>query len=258
MTRPSTSTILTLLGAALGSWLLLGCFTVTNEAPTYDELDQKEKAAVDTILAELTAFDAAVKKLSKYNIDEVVKREAISVSFEAMMFASTFGDQIIHISTWENLSDNQRALFASWEKTSKEVAEPIYKKLFYQFLAVAQGAKEFLFKVHTPEWVYQHQSFFSIERDGIRTALSYFDSAGRRTEMWSFASAACQPILTQYAAQYGDKFTKQYFVDHYAELAAPDNPVGYMYFICRWIEEGMLEASDFPTELAWLTTLTST
>jgi hypothetical protein len=238
---------------ALVALAAASCLTVTNERPTYKELDGKEKEAVDMVIRELTAFNAQVKKRTIYNIDEIVDRERISVSFEGLIFTGNIGDNTIHVAAWENLSNDQRKLIQQWFKCASLAAtEQSYKKLFYQFLAVGQGAKQFMYKVLTPAWVFGHRTLFSIERDSIRTALAHYVAEGRKSEMWTFLGATCSPVLSQYAPAYSASFSKTYLADHFAELANPENPTGYMYYICRWIEESKPETEDLTIELNWL------
>jgi hypothetical protein len=233
--------------------LVAGCLTVTHERPAYQELDTTEKAAVDTIISELTALNKQVKLRTKYNIDEIVDKERISVNFEGLIFTANIGDSTIHVATWENLSDRQRELVQKWfaAKTPAATAQ-IYKKFFYQFMAVVQGSKEFMYKVLTPSWVFAHRSLFSIEQDSVRTALSHYAAVGRKAEMWTFLKSACTPVKTQYGPIYGATFGKTYMKDHAIDLANPTDPSGYMYYFCRWIDAGFSEAEDLTRELNWL------
>jgi hypothetical protein len=233
--------------------LLSGCLTVTHERPAYQELDSTEKAAVDTIISELTAFDGQVKSRTTYNIDEIVDRERISVNFEGMIFTANIGDSTIHVATWENLSDRQRALVQKWFGAATPVAAAqTYRKFFYQFMAVVQGSKEFMYKVLTPGWVFSNRSLFNIERDSVRTALAHYAAVGRRAEMWSFLEAACAPVKAQYGPTYAATYSNKYLAAHALELADPTDPSGYMYYFCRWIESGFGEAEDLTRELNWL------
>ncbi len=109
-----------------------------------------------------------------------------------------------------------------------------------------------MYKVLTPAWLFQHRTLFSMEKDSVRTSLAHYAAVGRSTEMWGFVTALCGPVKTQYAATYEPNFNKQYLAAHATELANPENPVGYMYFICRWIELGKSEAMDLTVELNWL------
>jgi hypothetical protein len=246
----------TLLTAAL---LLQACgLSVTNERPSYDELDPVEKGAVDTILQELTQFNAQVAQRTKYDISEILDREKIHVSFEGLIFSANLGDQVIHVSVWENIGRAKQSLIQSWFKAQTPTkAKAIYVKLFYQFLAVSQGAKQFMYKVLSADWVYHHRSIFNVEKDSIRTALSHYVAVGRKQEMWGFLKGACSPVLSQYAAEFSSKFDKTYLQQHFTEIFDPEDPTGYMYFVCRWIELGMLEAEGLNGELTWLIDLPS-
>jgi hypothetical protein len=256
--HPAHAVGLLVVAAALAGGLGggAGCgLMVTNDQKPYEELSTEEKSAVDTILKELTAFDKQVKTRTTFNIDEVIDRSRINVSFHSMILATNLGDGTIHISTWEDLSPEQQTLVGQWFKTTAapSTTKAYYQKFFYQFLAVVQGVKQFMFHVLTPTWVYEHRTLYSIERDSIRTTLSHYIAEGRKSEMWTFVSALCTPVIAQYDATYTSVFTKAYLADHFTELAAPENPTGYMYFLCRWIVDGEADAeSDLTTELVWL------
>lgn len=233
-----------------------GCgLSVTHERPSYEELDPVEKSAVQTVLKELRRFDTQVKNRTAHNISEVVDRERIHVSFEGAIFSGNLGDGTIHVAIWENLNDAQRALVAQWFKTSEAGAAAIYRKFFYQFMAVVQGAKQLMYKVHTPTWVYHHRTLWSIERDSIRTALAHYIAEGRRAELWPFLSRACTPIKSRYAPQFSDKFSKKYLQANFKSIYSPDAPSGYMYFICRWIDQGKQMHDSLGGELDWLINL---
>ena len=239
---------------ALGAWLLVGCgFTVTSDRPPYADLDQKEKDAVDVIIRELTAFNAQIKARTKYSIDEVIDKERIDVSFEGLIFSANIGDNVIHVATWENLSDAQRTTIQGWWKCATLAAtEQSYKKFFYQFMALMQGVKQYMYKALTPTWLFQHRTLFSMEKDSVRTSLAHYAAVGRSAEMWNFVTALCAPVKAQHTATYEPNFNKQYLAAHVTELANPENPVGYMYFICRWVDLGKAEAMDLTVELNWL------
>jgi hypothetical protein len=238
------------------SMLISGCgLNVTNERPSYSELGSEEQAAVQTILKELRRFDAQLKVTTgnQHNIQEVLDLERIHVSFEGLIFSANLGDDLIHVAVWENLGAAKQALIQSWFKASTpQGARAVYVKLFYQFLAVVQGVKQFLYNLHTPAWVFQHRSLYSIERDSVRTALAHYVKEGRQQEMWPFLKNACTPVLSQYAAAFSSKFSKKYLQRNFGEIFDPDDPTGYMYFMCRWIEMGMQEAEGLGGEVKWL------
>lgn len=231
-----------------------GCgLTVTNERPTYDELDAPEKGAVDTILAELAAFAGQVKSRTTHSIDGIVDREKIHVSFEGYIFAANLGDGIVHVSTWENLSAEQQALVQQWfGRPDPASAREAYVMFFYRFMATSQGAKQFMFDVLTTEWVFANRSLFNVERDSVRTALSHYQALGQQAEMWGFMESVCAPLLAQYEPLYGPTFDKRYLRDNFTTLAEPQAPTGYMYYLCRWYQLGVRDAENLTLELKWL------
>jgi hypothetical protein len=233
--------------------LVAGCLTVTHERPAFTDLDPKEQAVVDIVLAELSAFNAQVKARTTYTIDEIIDRDRIDVAFEGMIFTANIGDNVVHIATWENLSDQQRTIVQGWFKAATPaVAQQTYETFFYRFMAVVQGVKQYMYKVLTTAWLFDHRTLYSMERDSVRTALAHYAAVGRKTEMWGFLTTACTPVKAQYDAAYSAKFTKQYLADHIIELANPADPTGYMYFYCRWIDAGKVEAEELTKELVWL------
>ncbi len=238
-------------GACLGTFAECS-LTVTNERPAYKDLDSEEKSAVDVILLELERLDAQIKDRTIYNIDEIINRERIHVSFEGIIFAGNFGDNVIHVAVWENLSSEQHRLIQEWFAADASLAKSIYETLIYHFMAVEQGVKQFMFKVLGPAWVYSNRTLFSFERDSIRTALAHFNAEGRKEEMWNFLTSSCSSVLNQYAKEYSNKYSKQYLQQHFSEIYDPYRPTGYMYFICRWVEEGVNEAEDLTNEFNWL------
>jgi len=246
MRRVSLLTLALLAPAACG-------LTVTSDRPSYEELDQQEKSAVDTILGELTRFNKQVKQRTQYNIDRIVDREQIHVSFEGLIFSANLGDDVVHVATWENLGQGKQALTQGWFKAKTPTqARSVYVKLFYQFLGVVQGVKQFMYQVLTPPWVFSHRSLYNQERDAIRTALAHYVVEGRQTEMWGFLKSACSPVIAQHSAEWDSKFSKKYLQEHFYEVFDPDDPTGYMFFVCRWIEMGMQDAEGLNAELNWL------
>ena len=245
------------LAPALCFWWTLvasGCgFRVTNERPTFAQLEPHEQSVVETVLAELRGFNAQVEKRTPLSIDAIIDRERINVSFDGHIFFGNLGDGVIHVAPWENLSAGQRTLVKTWfGATSDDATKELYQRFFYRFIAVGQGAKQFMYEALTADWVYAHRSLFNVERDTIRNALSYFQTVGRRNEMWGLTETICRPLLTRYESTYGPTFDKKYLLANLQELANPEAPTGYLYYVCRWIEMGKVDVVDLSTELAWV------
>ncbi|PIE17682.1 MAG: hypothetical protein CSA65_07995 [Proteobacteria bacterium] len=234
----------------------IGCgLEVTQDRPAYADLDPHEKRVVQIVLDELRGFNAQVETYTPYTIASVINREKINVSFKGKIFFGNLGDQVIHISPWENLSEDQRKLAAGWFSTSVAAAKPIYEKLFYRFLAISQGAKQFQYEALGVEWVFGNRSLYNVERDSLRETLSYYRHVGRQAEMWSFVTSVCKSILVQHGSSI--PFSKSYLRDNVQQLANPDAPTGYMRYVCGWIAKGKVDAVDMRTELTWVPTIPS-
>lgn len=235
--------------------LLGGCdWRVTRERPSFDDLDTYEKSAVEIVLEELAAFNQQVKTHTDFDIDAIVDRERINVSFEGIIFAANLGDELVHVAVWDNLSEGQKELVASWfQSSSREAAKQSYERFFYRFMAVSQGVKQYMYETLGVEWVFGHRSIFNVERDSARIALSHYATVDPSRAMWTFLEASCRPILQQYDATYGPTFSKKYLKDNFRELIGDGRtPTGYMYYLCRLIEMGRDTAVDIASELQWI------
>ncbi|MCB9556205.1 MAG: hypothetical protein H6707_08900 [Deltaproteobacteria bacterium] len=236
------------------SWLVTSAcgLRVTNERPSYDQLEATEKSVVQRVLAELQSFNKQVESRTDYSVRSILGRDNIHVSFDGLIFVGTLGDNVVHVSPWENLSASQRTLIRSWfGSASADAARQTYEALFYRFFIVSQGVKQFMFEVHSPTWIYGNRSLFNVERDSIRAALSYYRDSGQRG-MWDLTEKACAPLIRQYDALYSPNFNKYYMRDNFRTLADPQAPTGYMYFLCRFVRMGRDDSVDFTYELTWL------
>lgn len=251
--RPSRLAVAPLFTVTAATfYLLAGCgLTVTQERPSYAELEPHEQNVVQIVLSELRGFNAQVEARTKYSIGAIIDQERINVSFEGNIFSANLGDGVIHVAPWENLDAGQHALVARWFGSSEAAAKATYEKLFYRFLAVAQGAKQYQYEALGVKWIYANRSIYNVERDSIRETLSYYRTIGKQADMWNFASSACKNILVQNKVT----FEKKYLQDNLQALANPKAPSGYMYYICRFVEMGKVEAVDLTTELLWVPTI---
>ena len=244
--------------------------TVTNEPPTYEELDKPEQEAVDIVYAELKALDAKVRQRTlaifkrQYSLSPLVSKDRIIVDFEGLLFSFNFGDGRLRVAAWENLSASQRAVVGTWFGTTGTKTETTYKNFVYRFMALAQGMKQYMYNLDTADNVYQHKYIFSMEFDSTRATHAYLDLVGRKA-MWSDVARACAPILamSQHKSAYDKYFTakesaakpmrfpqaKMYLQDNWRVLSDPNDPTGYMYFFCQAATIGQKEARPFDTEL---------
>ncbi len=260
-----------LLPLILAAALAAGCgLTVTNEPPTYEELDKPERAAVDIVYTEIKALDARVRQRTQvifkrqYTLSPLVDKARIIVNFEGLLFSFNFGDGRLRVAAWENLTDAQRQVAGAWFGAKGAAAETTYKTFVYRFMALAQGMKQYMYNLGSADNVYQHKYIFSMEFDSTRATHAYLAMVGRK-HMWPQIAAACAPILANKAHQkaYSHMFTakesaakpmrfpqaKTYLQDNWRTLADPADPSGYMYFFCQATMIGQKEARHFDTEL---------
>ncbi len=250
--------------------LLQGCgLTVTGDNPPYKDLEPEEQSAVDIIVAELKALDKVAKQRSKaifghtIDLNPVVDKERIHVSFQGRILALNVGDGTIHVATWENLTDQQRKLVQSNFKSTAAKAKVWFEKLFYRVLAVSNGIKQFTF--NTPSKTLGSFSIFNMELHPMRTAMGYFTLVGRKSDIWSFTNTACKQVLAQGKSRFGKMFTtaqsmgtprfpkaKAYMNDNTQDFFEGADPTATLYFICQWTVIGKEETEGFDDELRWL------
>ncbi|MDZ4693725.1 MAG: hypothetical protein SGI86_01150 [Deltaproteobacteria bacterium] len=244
--------------AILGLLLLLACgdFTVTNERPTFAELTPPEQTVVDRVLTELRSFNQQVENYTDYSVSSIINREKIDVSFKEFILVANLGDQTVHISAWENLSQKQRDLIKTWfNAINAEEARQYYEFFFYRFFVVGQGAKQFMYESSSVGWVYANRSLYAVERDSTQLSLTYFQNDG--TAM-ALINRGCEQVRRRYDATYRSGFelkrpnADQYFLDNARSLLDPKAPTGYMYYVCGWIKRGMGLLDTMDGELDWL------
>jgi hypothetical protein len=241
------------------SWLVIvlaapACgLTVTNERPTYEQLEPERQEVVEVILQELSVLNDRVRAHSPLDIEVLLERDNVDVSVEHLIVAANLGAGVIHVSTWDRLTPGQQALIQQWfEQPTLEATEQVYEKLFYRFLAVSQGAKQVMYEELTADYVNTHKSPYTIERHAIRATLSHFKEAGRKKEIWGLLDRICQPMRAAYDPVWGDHFSQQHLKENFHELTDLEAPTGYMYYICRWYELGTRETAGFTADLHWL------
>lgn len=265
-------TTLTLVAALTLGQVACG-LTVTNEVPAYEELppDSPERKAIDVIYTECKAFHNQLRKLRPKNawpiapiINKAGDRDHINTSFQGMVFIYNYGDGKIHIAAWENLTDAQRQIIHGWfQRPTLAESEAWYKWFFYRFMAVAQCAKQYMFNQHSPVWVFSNRYIYTIERDAMRVALAYFKAVGRSSEVWGRTQSHCAPVLKQYSARWSHlflakyksnhyKLAKQHMQDNFTTLADPNDPTGFMYWLCQGIIYEKSRLDPLSRELEWL------
>ncbi len=227
-----------------------GCdLTLTQDRPSYEDLSAVERAAVDRILARLQAFNAALRLDSRtgigreYSLGPVAEdRDRINVSFRGLWIAANLGDDVIHMSVWENLSAPQRAEWASWFGEAEAAAKARYEGFFHDWVAAHLAGIQAVFRIQTVEYVYGNRSVFKLERDGQRLAASY--ARVHDPGLLSRARATCGPIRDRFAARWGAGFTQEYYLANFRALTDPAMPSGWIYFLCRHMAEAEVRGVD--------------
>lgn len=227
-------------------------FSVTNKHQKADtNVEQEVQRAV---LDELTKLDERIRDVSEYDINSILDPAKIDVSVKGSLVSLNLGDGVIHMSVWENLTEQQQLRVGQWFGGDPKAT---YEKFFYRFLTVSQGMKQLQFNILTVPWVYKNRSIFGVERDSIRGALGYYAWVGEPA-MWQFVEQICGRMVDQYDDTYGPNYNAKYLLNNIGSLLDNfENPVGYVYFICRWVQTG-LEVSPklgFPGEVAFLESL---
>ncbi|MDI7269030.1 MAG: hypothetical protein QME96_13660 [Myxococcota bacterium] len=246
MTRAGSLAALAVAACLAGA----GCdLTLTRDRPSYEDLSAIERAAVDRILARLRAFDVALRRDSmtgirrEYSLGPVAEdRDRIDVSFRGLWIATNIGDDVIHISVWENLSSAQRAEWASWFGEAEAAAKVRYEEFFYDWVAAHLAGIQAVFRIQTVEYVYGRRSVFKLERDGQRLAASY--ARVHDTGLLSRARSTCGPIRDRFASRWGNSFTQEYYLANFRSLTDPAMPSGWIYFLCRHMAEAEVRGVD--------------
>ena len=191
--------------------------TLTQERPTYDQLRDYEKAAVDRIFAQAQAFDARLRAVSPGIIGHEASlgppaedHDSIDVSFEGVWTATNLGDDLFHVSVWENLDGDQRREWARWFDEDLDAAEARYERFFYDFAAVHLAAVQAVFRIQTVEYVYGHRTVFNVERDAQRLAVPYLRGADR--DLFDWVHGVCGVILSRFEARWGDHYDQDFYV----------------------------------------------
>jgi len=232
-----------------GLWLLLaGCgFTVTRDVPSYEELSPDEQGLVERILANLSAFDAAVRARGGPGIDALLDREAIQVHFRGIIIATNLGDRVARVSIWDHLDASQQELVASWWGLDRAAAAERYPGFFYDYLAAHIGALEWIYVVQGVERVFDERSRFNVERDAERLTVAYYAEQARA--MLDGVAALCAPVRAQYDERWAVHFDDIYFAENVADLVDPIDPTGYVYFFCRWFEDARTRQASLASEM---------
>jgi hypothetical protein len=228
--------------------LAFGCdWTVTNDPPQYDDLEQSEQAIVDRILGNMARFHASMLERSGPGIDSVLLQDAVQVHFHGIIMAGNFGDDFIRISIWDHLTGAERELIAGWWQLGMDETQTPYERMFYDYLATHLAAIQWIYEVQDVNRVLNDRPRFNVERDAQRLVTAFF----KETDITPLNDILpfCQSTVAQFDDRWGSHYDDDYFTDHLADLANPEDPSGYFYFFCRWAQESSLRAGSLSSEM---------
>jgi hypothetical protein len=224
-----------------------GCdFTLTQDPQTYASLDTPEKAAVDRIFARFQSYEARLRAVtgSRYTLGPpAADHELIDVSTHGLWVMVNIGDDRIHLSVWENLTDDQCARFGSWFGESLAAAAARYGLFFYEYVALHLAGVQTIFAVQDVDWVYTHRNLFNIDRDAERLVDNYLTETD--PNLLAYAWATCAAIRGVFDSRYGSMYSKEEYGAHVRELTNPADPSGQIYMICRHLEQAEIRRQTY-------------
>ncbi len=216
-----------------------GCdFTFTMDPRPYESLNVAEKAAVDRIFARFQNYDARLRAVSgsRYSLGPTATdRNLIDVSTHGLWVMANLGDDRIHLSVWENLTDDQCSRFGSWFGESLAAAAGRFGQFFYEYVALHLAGVQTIFAVQDVDWVYTHRNLFNVDRDAQRLVDNYLVETDPNLRAYAFAT--CAAILVFFDSRYGSMYSKEEYGAHVRELTNPADPSGQIYMICRHLQD---------------------
>ena len=224
-----------LLAAVL---LAAGCeLSFTSEPPTYDQLDEARRAAVDRIFSRLQAYDVRLQALrpGRYGLGPISQdKDRIDVSADDLWMMVNLGDDRIHLSAWESLSDGHRERYASWFSESLDAAARRYGEHFYDFMALHLAGVQTVYAVQGVAWVYSNRHMFNVDRDAERLVVTYLTETDRA--LFNRIFATCGFLRGVYDSRFGPWYNMSDYSAHLRELTDPRDPAGQIYMVCRHLE----------------------
>jgi len=232
--------------------LVAGCdLSLTHEPEDYDALDAAERAAADRIFARLQAYDAYLQAVSggRHALGPIATdRNRVDVSAHDLWVVVNIGDDRIHISVWENLTSDQRTRFASWFGESLDAAAARYAVFFYDFMAVHLAGVQTVYAIQGVDWVYSNRHVFNVERDAERMGVNYLQETD--PALFNYVWSTCGSIRPVGDPRWGSSYNQEFYGDNLRELTDPHDPLGYLYFVCRHMEQAELRRQMYSSSFA--------
>lgn len=247
--KPAAVRVLTLLALVA---VVAGCdLTFSDEPISYAALSDGERAAVDRIFARLQAYDARLERAvsAGYVLGAIaVDHDRIDVAVRDLWLMANIGDDRIHLSVWENLTDGQRARFAAWMGGTEAAVAGRFGRFFYDFMALHLAGVQTVFAVQGVDWAYLNRSAFNIDRDAQRLVVTFLSEVDGT--LLAEARATCASIRAALDDRFGAWFDQTAYGDHFRELTDPRDPSGQIYMICRHLEQAEIRKAMFHTTFA--------
>jgi len=231
--------------------LLLSCsFTVTKNPLSYEDLSNGQRSAVDRINANLQRMHDALVTQGGPGIEGILGNA--EVGFEDIVIAVNLGDGRARVTVWEDLTGGQKDLIASWWQLDPATTEQRYASMAYDYMALHLAALEYVYVVQGVERVFETRPRLNVERDAQRLVAAL--ARDQLPELLDLMTGLCAPMRAQYdatwAQHYGPEGEHQrYFQEHLREIADPQHPTGYFYYLCRWMEDARMRSSTLADEM---------
>ena len=207
--------------------------SLTVEPATYEDLDDSERSAADRVFARIRAFDERLRRVSaeEFGLGRIAAdRDRVDVSVSGIWVLVNLGDDRVHLTTWENLAPTQRERWGTWFAEGAEAASARYRRFFYEYAALHLVGIQSVYSVQDVGWVYRWRSMFMVERDAQRMVVTYL--AETEPDLADFARRTCSTIRAHHDDVLREHYDGPYYRDHVRELADPDDPSGYFWFLC--------------------------
>jgi hypothetical protein len=232
--------------------LLCGCgLELTSEPPPFESLEPPEQQIVRSVVEELAGFDAALVGLQQTSISAIVDPARINVAHQHKILIANVGEDRVHLGLWQSLREDQQQLIQTWfDLPTRAATERAFERFFYRFMVLVQGARQYAFEA-MPAELLRDKAVYTIDRHATRAAVSYLRS--RKLEpLHQQVRALCKPLLERYRSTWGQHVNQPYMSDNLGALTDPNDPTGYFFFVCSWLEMAQTEAQGLAEDLRWL------
>jgi hypothetical protein len=236
--------------AAAGLLLSSCSWTVTRQPLSYEELSEDQRSAVDRINENLLRMHQALRVAGGPGIDGILG--SAEVGFEDLVIAVNLGDGRARVSVWEDLTAGQHELVAGWWDVDESTAEMLWPPMAYDYMALHLAALEYVYVVQGVERVFEHRPRLNVERDAQRLVGAYVRASW--PGLFDLMTGLCAPMRAEYDEVWDEHYgpepeDQRYFQEHLREIADPQRPTRYFYYLCRWMEDARVRTTTLPDEM---------